>query len=413
MFNEKFLTIQKKWAVNEKIAVDNNTAHINKNETNYKYQDKELFEKKTENKINENSGMNCAINNSVKNRNIPQNFDGYDKKYNSGTDNNNDRISGKSAQSSVINELSELRNKSEMNKANDFSLPKIENEDSLNYQNYNMPNNQYNEQNLSSQNNELFKVKKIYHNQQKNYFKLSLYLVLPVFVGIFFALFLNKNDATESIWNEAVEFHNQKKYIKAIEMYLKYYEKSEFSEDKIKGLYYTAVCNLALKDYTTASQFFKKTLDINLYKNNFSSSELSEDIIYFGLSHYWLGKIMMDQKMYIEAIEEFNNVIVKYPDNPIYTNAYKNILFANIELKKWEKVIELSKILLTLRDANLDGSVYYYMALAYENMNILDLAGKYYRILIDGNNFDPKYSGYARKKIYNYLTIPELEIGNE
>ncbi len=276
-----------------------------------------------------------------------------------------------------------------------------------------MPNNQYNEQNLSSQNNELFKVKKIYHNQQKNYFKLSLYLVLPVFVGIFFALFLNKNDATESIWNEAVEFHNQKKYIKAIEMYLKYYEKSEFSEDKIKGLYYTAVCNLALKDYTTASQFFKKTLDINLYKNNFSSSELSEDIIYFGLSHYWLGKIMMDQKMYIEAIEEFNNVIVKYPDNPIYTNAYKNILFANIELKKWEKVIELSKILLTLRDANLDGSVYYYMALAYENMNILDLAGKYYRILIDGNNFDPKYSGYARKKIYNYLTIPELEIGNE
>ena len=197
-------------------------------------------------------------------------------------------------------------------------------------------------------------------------------------------------------------------------MALKYYEKAELKEEKIKGLYYTGVCNLAMKDYTTASQFLKKTLDY--YETNIENSNtpaMEAEDLYPGLSHYWLGKILLDQKMYLEAIEEFNNIVLKYPDNPLYSNAYLNILLANLDMQKWERVVELGKILLTLKEANYDGSVYYYLAMAYENMNLYDMSDKYYKILIESSNFDSKYSLLARKKMYNYTPIHQSGTINE
>jgi len=150
------------------------------------------------------------------------------------------------------------------------------------------------------------------------------------------------------------------------------------------------LCNIGLKDYNNAGLFFKRVID----------SDKSD--YYAGLAHYWLGMILTEQKMYLEALDEFNSLIIKYPNNPMYIYSYKRILEINVELKKWDKVIDLCNTMISMKHANLDGSIYYYMALANENNNNIETALKYYRLIIESNAFDSKYVIEARKRVYAY-----------
>ncbi|HPG30932.1 MAG TPA: tetratricopeptide repeat protein [bacterium] len=421
MFDEKFLNIQRKWAVNERpkpdkiesetslkfgknansdLSVSNIGVTGGEDEDTSGFSDAGFFDHKVpKNKSGEIEDSSITVIDMMNEKQIKI---------------ENNSLNG--FQENSERNVSENRKNDGMKDSNGFSGDLNSNSGELNFQNQNNCDNKYEENsNYTDDNseviNERFKVKKIYHKTGNNYLKIALFIFIPVAIGIFFALFANSESGAESIWNDAIEMHNQKKYVQAIEFYLKYFEKAEYKEEKIKGLYYTGVCNLAMKDYTTASQFFKKTLDY--YETNadgFYQASGYKDL-YSGLAHYWLGKILLEQKMYLEAVEEFNNVVLKYPDNPVYSKAYLNILLSNVEMGKWERVVELGKTLLTLKESNIDGGVYYYLAVAYENMNLFDLAEKYYRILIENNNFDSKYSLSAKKKIYNYAPIIR-ETGN-
>ena len=227
--------------------------------------------------------------------------------------------------------------------------------------------------------------------KQNEHIKYLFFAVIAVIAGLTLAIILNRTNTTSDIFYNAVSFQKNKDFKSAIHNYYKYYEKSAGPREKIKALYYIGLCYYSDKQYNQALKIFLKI------------TSLESTPFYSGVSLYWIGVIYKTQGIFNKSIEYFNQLIVKYPDNPMIVESYKNILEIKIKMSDWNNVIDICKTLLSFKDANIDGDIYYFLALSYEQLRFQEAADKYYRILVENTNYDQQYVKLARQKLYNRL----------
>ncbi len=224
-------------------------------------------------------------------------------------------------------------------------------------------------------------------------FKLLFFFILSISCVLLLTVLLNKKNYINNSLDKAANYHKKKNYIKAFQYYQKYYEKTESMPEKVKTLYNMALCCYSNGDYSNSMNYFKNisTLDVNSF--------------YSEIALFWTGVIYKKQGVFNKANEQFNNLIIKYPDNPMVIESYKNILEIKMKMNDWKNIIDICKTLLNFTEANIDGDIYYLIGLSYEKMGFSEAADKYYKIIIDNNNYDPKYVKLARQNLQNRVSL--------
>lgn len=252
--------------------------------------------------------------------------------------------------------------------------------------------NDLNKRNLAKENMSHHAGRKKHSAKKNEHMKYVLFTAIAIIIGILLPTIINRSNTTADIFNKAISYQKDKEYKKAIKNYYEFYEKSSDAKEKIKALYYIGLCYYSEKQYNPALKIFSKI------------SELDISQFYSGVSLYWIGVVFKHQGIYNKSIEHFNQMIVKYPDNPMIVEGYKNILEIKIKMSDWNTVIDICKTLLSFKDANIEGDIYYYLGLAYEQLKFYEAADKYYRILVDNTNYDPAYIKLARQKLYDRIS---------
>ncbi|HPP87957.1 MAG TPA: hypothetical protein PLM75_08875, partial [bacterium] len=243
---------------------------------------------------------------------------------------------------------------------------------------------------------EKIKLQKFTDKQEKKKIKYKLiaaFLVLIsgfVIFGYFTFYYSSKIKTPISLTNKAEQFFNRQMYKKeAIEEFAKNYENSKTSEEKIKNIYFIGLSYYELKDYLEAYKYFEQLTN---YK---------EKSQYIALAHYWKAEILKEENQYLQAIDEYKISIDLIDDSSKKTEMYKKIIEININLEKWDEILNLCNRLLLIENSNNDGSVYYYFGIAYKNTNKLNEAIRYFELLINSQKFDKNYKILAEKELRN------------
>ncbi len=110
-------------------------------------------------------------------------------------------------------------------------------------------------------------------------------------------------------------------------------------EKKKECYYYIGVCYYKLQDFKNAERYFKKSIELNVKKN--------ESIFFTGLSEYYIGN-------YSNAIIYFNMVVSRYTNEAKYFRALCEIRLG----KKKKAVMLLLKILKNNPESYLQDNIY-------------------------------------------------------
>ncbi|HON55823.1 MAG TPA: tetratricopeptide repeat protein [bacterium] len=244
---------------------------------------------------------------------------------------------------------------------------------------------------------EKIKSQKFTDKQEKQKIKLKYKLIVAFLVlisgfvifGYFTFYYSSKIKTPISLSNKAEQFFNRQMYKEAIEEFAKNYENSKTSEEKIKNIYFIGLSYYELKDYLEAYKYFEQLTN---YK---------EKSQYIALAHYWKAEILKEENQYLQAIDEYKISIDLIDDSSKKTEMYKKIIEININLEKWDEILNLCNRLLLIENSNNDGSVYYYLGIAYKNTNKLNEAIRYFELLINSQKFDKNYKILAEKELRN------------
>lgn len=100
------------------------------------------------------------------------------------------------------------------------------------------------------------------------------------------------------------------------------------------------VYNMARTDYLKGN--FKLAIEgFQMYWENFPASPLADDAL------YWIGECFFSQKQYGNVIDQFNELILSYPQGDKVPAAYLKKGLSLIELGKKEEAIAVFKLLIT------------------------------------------------------------------
>lgn len=100
------------------------------------------------------------------------------------------------------------------------------------------------------------------------------------------------------------------------------------------------VYNMALSDYRNGN--YDLAIDgFKMYRENFSESPLVDN------AQYWIGECYFSQRKFKEAIEEFNNLILNYPNGDKVPAAYLKKGMSLQELGKKTEALSVFKLLIS------------------------------------------------------------------
>ena len=139
--------------------------------------------------------------------------------------------------------------------------------------------------------------------------KLSLTLV-------FTALFAVVSFAQKNFLKEADQFFEAKEYFKAIDLYKSAYEKEKKADKKARILFRTAECYRHINQIKEAETFYAKAI----------KAKYPDPISYF-----YIGEIKKEEKLYSEAIAEYENYKKEVPSDPLVEARIKSCEIA----QKW------------------------------------------------------------------------------
>jgi tol-pal system protein YbgF len=100
------------------------------------------------------------------------------------------------------------------------------------------------------------------------------------------------------------------------------------------------VYNTAYADYLKGN-FDLATDGFKIYRDNFPDSPLADNAV------YWIGECLFSQRKFSEAIDEFNNLILEYPQGDKIAAAYLKKGLSLVELKRKDEALVVFKLLLS------------------------------------------------------------------
>lgn len=100
------------------------------------------------------------------------------------------------------------------------------------------------------------------------------------------------------------------------------------------------VYNMAYSDYLKGN--FELAIDgFKIYREHFPESPLADN------AQYWIGECFFSQEKYEEAIEKFNELILKYPHGDKIPSAYLKKGISLTELGRKEEALSVFKLLIS------------------------------------------------------------------
>jgi len=153
--------------------------------------------------------------------------------------------------------------------------------------------------------------------QRKEMRKLALILVIALSMvscskKITYNKVLKSNDY-DLKYQKAFEYYNQKKYMKALDLFeqLAPHERGRERGDEV--LFYYAMTNYQIGDYVTAGYYFKN------FAYTYPSSEYAEEAMFLGAYCYYLISPIwsLDQETTNDAILQFEMFLSKYPESDL------------------------------------------------------------------------------------------------
>lgn len=100
------------------------------------------------------------------------------------------------------------------------------------------------------------------------------------------------------------------------------------------------VYNMAYSDYLKGN--FQLAIDgFKIYLEQFSDSPVVDNAL------YWIGECFFSQKQYEEAIQQFNELILSYPDGDKIPAAYLKKGISLVELGKKDQALSVFKLLIS------------------------------------------------------------------
>lgn len=139
--------------------------------------------------------------------------------------------------------------------------------------------------------------------------KLSLTLAFTAFFAV--VSFAQKN-----FLKEADKFYELKEFFKAIDLYKNAYAKEKKADKKARILFRTAECYRHINQIKEAETYYAKAI----------KAKYPDPISYF-----YIGEIKKEQKLYNEAMAEYENYKKEVPGDPIVENRIKSCELA----QKW------------------------------------------------------------------------------
>jgi tol-pal system protein YbgF len=100
------------------------------------------------------------------------------------------------------------------------------------------------------------------------------------------------------------------------------------------------VYNMAYADYLKGN-FDLATDGFKIYRDNFPDSPLADNAL------YWIGECFFSQRKFNEAIDEFNNLILNYPQGDKIAAAYLKKGLSLAELRRKDEALVVFKLLVS------------------------------------------------------------------
>jgi len=100
------------------------------------------------------------------------------------------------------------------------------------------------------------------------------------------------------------------------------------------------VYNTAYADYLKGN-FDLATDGFKIYRDNFPDSPLADNAV------YWIGECLFSQRKFNEAIEEFNNLILEYPQGDKIAAAHLKKGLSLLELRRKDEALVVFKLLIS------------------------------------------------------------------
>jgi peptidoglycan-associated lipoprotein len=132
----------------------------------------------------------------------------------------------------------------------------------------------------------------------------------------FTALFAVVSFAQKNFLKEADKFYELKEFFKAIDLYKNAYAKEKKADKKARILFRTAECYRHINQIKEAETYYAKAI----------KAKYPDPISYF-----YIGEIKKEQKLYNEAVAEYENYKKEVPGDPIVENRIKSCELA----QKW------------------------------------------------------------------------------
>jgi tol-pal system protein YbgF len=99
------------------------------------------------------------------------------------------------------------------------------------------------------------------------------------------------------------------------------------------------VYNTAYADYLKGN-FDLATDGFKIYRDNFPDSPLADNAV------YWIGECLFSQRKFSEAVDEFNNLILNYPQGDKIAAAYLKKGLSLVELRRKDEALVVFKLLI-------------------------------------------------------------------
>jgi len=100
------------------------------------------------------------------------------------------------------------------------------------------------------------------------------------------------------------------------------------------------VYNTAYADYLKGN-FDLATDGFKIYRDNFPDSPLADNAV------YWIGECLFSQRKFNEAIDEFNNLILEYPQGDKIAAAHLKKGLSLLELRRKDEALIVFKLLIS------------------------------------------------------------------
>jgi tol-pal system protein YbgF len=100
------------------------------------------------------------------------------------------------------------------------------------------------------------------------------------------------------------------------------------------------VYNTAYADYLKGN-FDLATDGFKIYRDNFPDSPLADNAV------YWIGECLFSQRKFSEAVDEFNNLILNYPQGDKIAAAYLKKGLSLAELRRKDEALVVFKLLIS------------------------------------------------------------------